>query len=117
MWLVGGFLDLGMDKGRISRQAVLDEIKRYVGEDGETKTFSLTFVKMGAKDKGQLRTFERCRRGGKDIEIGETHGTKKKEFYRMKERGLVLVHDLADGRDKSVNVHLITHFNGLRVVH
>jgi hypothetical protein len=117
MWWVGDFGDLGMKEGTIRLQAVREEITRYVGEDGQSKSFSLTFVKIQGAEKGKLRTFARARRGGKDIEKGETHGTKNKEFYRMKERNLILIHDLDSKGDRSVNVHLITHFNGLRVVH
>jgi hypothetical protein len=106
-----------METGTISRKSALATIQRYDGEGGDAPPFSIRFVKMGPEGKGEVREYARCRRGGKDIEMGVSHGTKPKEFYRLRERNLVLIHNLDLGQDRSINVHLIPQFNGLRVKH
>lgn len=102
----------------ISLSAFLAQIDQNVIE-GKPVYFSITFVKRGKSDKdkerGKLRHVAKASKGWKEPQRTNT-GTKSKDFYQVKEHGVLVLFDHTRGEPFTPLIDLITHFNGLKIV-
>jgi hypothetical protein len=103
----------------ISLNAFLAQIDQNVSE-GKPVYFSVTFVKVGKSDKdkerGKLRHVERASKGWKEPKISTQKGTSDKDFYNVKEHGVLVLYDHTRGEVFTPLIDLVIYYNGLKIV-
>jgi len=95
----------------IKMTAVLALINEYV-DGGDVRAFSLGYVKKDGR-KGFKRSVRKAGGIYKKKEAGE-----KSTFgYNVKEKAVLLLHNMENDQTFSVKIHLLTHFNSIRIQH
>ncbi|TPE43983.1 hypothetical protein [Pontibacter mangrovi] len=96
---------------RIKMVAVLALINEYA-DGGEPRVFSIGYSKTDGK-KGFKKSVRKAGGIYKKVEAAE-----KSTFgYNLKENNVLLLHNLETDKPFSIKIHLLTHFNGIRIQH
>lgn len=102
----------------ISLSAFLAQIDQNVSEV-KPVFFSITFVKAGKSDKdkerGKIRHVAKASKGWKEPKTG-TSNTQNKDFYNVKEHGVLVLFDHVRGENFTPIIDLVTHYNGFKIV-
>ena len=92
-------------------QAVLALINEYA-DGGELRTFSLKYIKTDGKP-GLKRSVRKAGGIYKKAEAAE----KSTVGYSLKENNVLLLHNMETDQTFSLKIHLLTHYNGIRIQH
>jgi hypothetical protein len=105
---------------KISITAFLSEIDQNI-EGQKPKIFSLQFVKAGKDEndieRGKIKKVDRCSKSFKysSNQQSET-ATPKKTFYRIKEKGVLLLFNHDTSKNFTVIIDLVTHYNEMKII-
>jgi hypothetical protein len=100
-----------MSRSEIKLAVVLAETNQLVDGD-QPRFFSLQYVKTD----GTVGRKERVTKSGKGKLLGATKGNGNFRI-NVKSNGVLLLYDCVKDRPFLVKIHLLTHFNGIRIRH
>ncbi|KAA9327160.1 hypothetical protein F0P96_18155 [Hymenobacter busanensis] len=95
----------------IKRATVLAEIDQYE-RDGRLHVFSLGYYKTD----GTKGSKARVRKGGHVVPGGVRAGASK-FGYQVKHKGVLQLVNDTTGQPFAVKIKLLTHYNGIRILH
>lgn len=107
---------------KIGLSAFLAEIDINIADD-KPHTFSIEFVKAGknqkAPERGKIKKIENAYKSYKPKTEQKQYAPNdnKKDFYRVKEKGILLLYDNDKKEHFSVIIDLITKYNEYVVIH